>query len=206
MPTIDEIAQEFGLDPKPVLGWAADLSLSPTGAKNTLTDAEGEKLRSHIASVIGTVWTSSCCEGLVAAVRDIKELLAGREQLDFTGEQRFLGLRAALGPRRTYDPVTPVGTKNSTATSAPIPGATARWCDGELIGISWAGRKSDAAVNVVIVQGGKEVEALPLKAGETRLTTSKPSKSDPIDRLEIKGSDGKTLAVAGLLPALPVKC
>ena len=85
---------------------------------------------------------------------------------------------------------------------------TARWCDGELVGIVRSDRENPTeGAYTYATQGGKKATGQ-VKGGTWALKREDEfDKSQPVDRFELRQTpDGAPVAVGGPIPPAPTRC
>lgn len=193
---LSEFATEKGHEPDLVLAVAQALGMGGKTLESSVSSEEADRLQDVMSAM-----PKSCCQELVEVMHKIEAHLAGESAPD-SPEVAFLELRAALGSRAQYDPVSPRTPEGRTiATQSRVLSATARWCDGQLLDVTWVGKNGGSGYVVVARQG--------TKTAERGLTDKwKPEGFDPlaaIDEITVNKAD-RVLAVGGPLEPWPPQC
>lgn len=200
---ISDIARRMGVESREVIKWANDLGLDVKSASSRISDADYERFQEHVYSVtnkLAAAWGGA----MVDVLEKIEKRLPASVEPDPEAERRFLRLRESLGPRGRIDPAKPVILKDVVVSAEPIPPATARWCDGYLVGLSWVGDKSAKEYEVTLIQGGDKAK-FDWPTDQGRLDPDKFDEWEPIDRIVVR-SAGKTVAVGGPIAPRTPRC
>jgi len=192
---LSDFAAEKGYESDLVLAVAQALRMGGKTLDSSVSSEEADRLQAVLKAM-----PTTCCQELVEVMRRIEARLPVEPAPDSAPEVAFLELRAALGSRAQYDPVSPRTPEGrSIATRSGVLAATARWCDGRLLNVTWVGKNGGSGY-VVEVRQADRTDDFDIA---DKLTLERFDASSPIDVITVKKGD-QVLAVGGpLAPWLP---
>jgi hypothetical protein len=200
--TISGIAREIGVEPEELAKWANEVGLK-VSKRSTLTDSEKDRLLEHLYSVTHRL-AAGWGHALVDVLRKIEQRLPPTPTIDPESERRFLLLRESLGPRGPIDEVNPVIAKDEFPKKKALLPATARWCEGALVDVTWVGVKPDQTYLVTVAQGGL-TDHTPWPVEGDRFEPADFDQWEPLDQIVVHLSD-ELIAVGGPIGPWARRC
>lgn len=200
---ISDIAREMGVESRELIKWARETGLDVSRGSSTLSDAEEERLLEHLYSVTHKL-AAGWGHAMVDVLRKIEQRLPPTPTTDPDSERRFLLLREALGPRGSIDPARPVILKDVFTYEGPLLPATARWCDGAVVNLTWVGLKPTEKYEVTFAQSERSAyTSWPLDTD--RFEPEGFDEWQPLDEIVVRLSE-KVIAAGGPIDPWAKRC